>query len=209
MGRFAAALAAGVATALLAGCAAPPPPPPPPPQARETYMVMPEDGGRVGVLTVTLKDGRQQVLEGEYRAMRVQGDAQQTFVGDRAQLESLFGEAVTALPKPPMNLSLFFVRGKDELTAESRAAAEQAYRDFLERQSQEVWIVGHTDTVGSERFNEALSLKRAERVRQMLIKLGIPAENIVAKGKGKRDLLVRTPDNTDEPRNRRVDISVR
>jgi OOP family OmpA-OmpF porin len=108
-----------------------------------------------------------------------------------------------------MSATLYFLSGKDELTAESRVAAEQVYRDFIDRQSTEVWIIGHTDTVGSDAYNEALSLRRADRVRQALLKLGVPAESIVIKGMGKRELLVQTPDRTDEPRNRRVEISVR
>lgn len=172
-------------------------------------MVMPEAGGKSGTIVVTLKDGREQVLHGEYQAMTVTGDKSETFVGNQEQLERTFGTAVAALPKPPMSATLYFLSGKDELTAESRVAAEQVYRDFIDRQSTEVWIIGHTDTVGSDAYNEALSLRRADRVRQALLKLGVPAESIVIKGMGKRELLVQTPDRTDEPRNRRVEISVR
>ena len=50
---------------------------------------------------------------------------------------------------------------------------------------------------------------RAERLRQMLVGLGIPAERIQIAGRGKRELLVPTDDNVPEPRNRRVEISVR
>jgi outer membrane protein OmpA-like peptidoglycan-associated protein len=198
--RVVAASLAAIALAVLSGCASAP---------RETYMVMPEAGGKSGTIVVTLKDGREQVLHGEYQAMTVTGDKSETFVGNQEQLERTFGTAVAALPKPPMSATLYFLSGKDELTAESRVAAEQVYRDFLDRQSTEVWIIGHTDTVGSDAYNEALSIRRADRVRQALLKLGVPAESIVIKGMGKRELLVQTPDRTDEPRNRRVEISVR
>ena len=70
-------------------------------------------------------------------------------------------------------------------------------------------MIGHTDTVGSLAFNDKLSLARAERLRETLVKLGIAPERIQATGRGKRELLVPTEDNTPEPRNRRVEISVR
>ncbi|MGZ5598925.1 MAG: OmpA family protein, partial [Usitatibacter sp.] len=66
-----------------------------------------------------------------------------------------------------------------------------------------------TDTVGSLGFNDRLSLARAERMRELMIGLGIPAERIQAAGRGKRETLVPTDDNVSEPRNRRVEISVR
>jgi len=189
-----------VALMVISGCASGP---------REVYMVMPEAGGKPGTLIVTLKDGREETLHGDYRAMTQMGGKSETFVGNQEQLERIFGTAVAALPKPPVSATLYFLSGKDELTAESKVTAERVYRDFLDRQSPEVWIIGHTDMVGSNAYNEALSVRRADRVRQALLKLGVPAESIVTKGMGKREPAIQTPDGTDEPRNRRVEISVR
>ena len=59
------------------------------------------------------------------------------------------------------------------------------------------------------RCNDALALRRAETVRAMLIARGVAPENIVAVGRGKRELLVPTADGVAEPRNRRVEIVVR
>jgi len=54
-----------------------------------------------------------------------------------------------------------------------------------------------------------LSRQRAEVVRKALIARGIPPEDVVAIGRGKRNLLVLTADSVAEPRNRRVEILVR
>jgi hypothetical protein len=184
-------------------------PPPPVPPITEVYMVMPEEGDKVGTVDVIFKDGKNAVLHGDYSAMTLAGEEQKAFVGNEKQMRELFGPAVDALPKAPIAATLYFLLGKDELTAESRAEAENIYRSFVERQVPEILIVGHTDTVGPAKRNQSLSLKRAEKVRQSLIKLGVPAESIQISGKGERDLLVKTPDNTKEPKNRRVDINVR
>jgi outer membrane protein OmpA-like peptidoglycan-associated protein len=70
-------------------------------------------------------------------------------------------------------------------------------------------VIGHTDSVGTLAYNDRLSLARAERVREMLVAMGIPAARIQAAGRGKRELLVPTDDNVAEARNRRVEINVR
>jgi outer membrane protein OmpA-like peptidoglycan-associated protein len=190
-------------------CVEPPAPPQKAAPIEEVYMVMPEGGGKVGTVAVTFNDGREVVLHGDYSAMSLAGDETKAYVGDQAQLQSTFGAAVSALPKAPMSATLYFLLGKDELTPESKADADRIYSDFVSRQAPEVWVVGHTDTVGSTAHNQKLSVKRAEKVRKNLIKLGVSAESIQATGRGETDLLVVTPDNTKEPKNRRVEISVR
>jgi outer membrane protein OmpA-like peptidoglycan-associated protein len=67
-------------------------------------------------------------------------------------------------------------------------------------------IVGHTDTVGSDRYNNALSLRRARAVKNELINLGIPASRIKSEGRGFHQLMVITPHGVKEPKNRRAEI---
>ena len=184
-------------------------PPKPKPPIRETYMVMPEEGGKAGTVDVIFKDGHALQLHGDYSAVALAGDDKNTFTGDQQQMKSIFGEAVSALPKAPVSVTLYFLFGKDELTPESKVDAEKIYNDFTQRQTPEVLIIGHTDTVGSVPDNMRLSMKRAEKVRQALIKLGIPTENIQTYGRGESELLIATPNNTKEPKNRRVEINVR
>jgi outer membrane protein OmpA-like peptidoglycan-associated protein len=175
----------------------------------ETYMVMPEGGGKSGTVAVTLNDGTQQVLHGDYSAMAVGGDHSKTYVGDQNQLDRTFGSTMAALPLQPLSEMLFFHTGTDELSADSKAILSRIYQGFLQRHSSEIWIIGHTDTVGPDAYNDPLSLRRAESAQQALVKMGVPPQEIVTKGMGKRDLLVATPENTNERRNRRVEISVR
>lgn len=72
-----------------------------------------------------------------------------------------------------------------------------------------IHVVGHTDTVGSAGFNQALSDQRAAAVGSYLASQGLPAARIREEGRGERELLVRTADNVAEPRNRRVDIVIK
>ena len=81
--------------------------------------------------------------------------------------------------------------------------------DLKQRPVADIVVVGHTDTVGSDAFNDALALQRAETIRVALIRRGIASADVVATGRGKRELLVPTADGVAEPRNRRVEIVVR
>ena len=70
-------------------------------------------------------------------------------------------------------------------------------------------VTGHTDTSGSAQYNQGLSVRRANAVAAELVRLGVPRNEISARGVGESQLLVPTPDNTREPQNRRVEIVLR
>ena len=67
-------------------------------------------------------------------------------------------------------------------------------------------IIGHTDTKGSKYYNQKLSLKRADTVKNILISEGILETKIKILGKGEESLAVITPDEIRHPANRRAEI---
>lgn len=70
-------------------------------------------------------------------------------------------------------------------------------------------ISGHTDSRGSEEYNRKLSQKRAEYIKDMLAKRGIPAEDITAIGKGMSDPVIQdAKEEAEHEQNRRVDIKI-
>ena len=68
-------------------------------------------------------------------------------------------------------------------------------------------VVGHTDTMGTKKYNKVLSLERAEVEQKVLIELGIEKNNIHILGKGEDNLRVQTADEVKHPANRRAEIS--
>ena len=70
-------------------------------------------------------------------------------------------------------------------------------------------VIGHTDTPGKAELNEALALKRANAIADLLKEKGLKVHALAVESHGERNLLVQTPDDTPEPRNRRVEISIR
>jgi outer membrane protein OmpA-like peptidoglycan-associated protein len=128
---------------------------------------------------------------------------------DPSAIEQQFGPTLASLPMAPESFTLYFLLESDELTEESRALLPGVLKAVAGRPAPEVGVVGHTDTTGEPASNYALGLDRATRVRTLLIGAGVDASLIDVSSLGESDLRIRTADNVLEPRNRRVEISVR
>lgn len=185
---------------MLCGCVSTPP---------ALFVVVPGSDGHVGQIVVR-KWGFPHVIDTAYGAERI---GLFGFVHSEtltaAEVRAAFGPTLEALPPKPTSFTLYFLEGRDELTAESRAELDKVFGELKNRPLPDIMVIGHTDSVGGLDYNDRLSLARAERLREMLVELGLPTERIRAAGRGKRELLVPTDDNISEPRNRRVEISVR
>ena len=199
---------ASITAALAAvGCAAPPAPPPPTQGA--LFAVVPATDGHVGSIVVE-RAGERRVIDSAYAAQRVMPDGSvQAQSLSASQVRDTFGATLDALPGRPTSFTLYFLEGRDELTPESRAELDKVFGELRRRPLPDIMVIGHTDTVGGLAYNDKLSLARAERLREMMVSMGIPADRIQAAGRGKREPLVPTDENVAEPRNRRVEISVR
>ena len=126
-----------------------------------------------------------------------------------ADVRRIFGDALSALPPAAQRFTLYFRFESDELTAESRSTVREILQAIKDHPVPELLVVGHTDTTGASAANYDLGRKRAEVVRLFLISAGLDASAIAVASHGESDLLVPTADDVSEPRNRRVDISVR
>jgi outer membrane protein OmpA-like peptidoglycan-associated protein len=188
------------ATLLLGGCAS----------QRETYVVLPDGKGQAGSVTVTPKEGAATRLEGAYsNASGKPGSAPVAGKLSEAEIKSAFAEALAARPEAPLSFTLYFREGSDELTAESKIDFEKVLTAVSQRPSPDLIVVGHTDRVGSQADNDRLALRRAEKMRSVLLSRGLPADSVQAAGRGEREPLVPTADEVAEPKNRRVEMLVR
>ncbi len=199
MGRLAAAL---LAAALAAGCASQPVTP-------ALFAVLPAPDGHIGTIVVE-HDSEKRVIHAAYGAEQLRSDGTlhaETLT--KAQVKEQFGSTLAALPLAPATFILYFLEDSDELTAGSKRELEHVFAEIQRRPLPDIVVIGHTDTIGARRYNDRLSLARAERMREMLIARGIPPTRIQARGRGARELLGPTADEVREPRNRRVEINVR
>jgi outer membrane protein OmpA-like peptidoglycan-associated protein len=188
-----------LALILLAGCAS----------RNDLYVLLPGKDGKTGALVVE-SGGKKQTLDTPYAAARVKNvGSVDGLKSSEAEVKQDFGPALEAQPKRPVSFYLYFQRDTDEFAPESKALVNQIFAEIARRPAPEVAIIGHTDRVGSMQYNDVLSLRRAERCRDELIKLGIPKVRISVAGRGAREPEVQTADQVSEPRNRRVEINVR
>ncbi len=115
-------------------------------------------------------------------------------------------------PAPPMDAPeqfvVFFGFNKCNITAEADAVLSEAASAAKSSGAASVLIVGHTDTMGSNSYNEKLSDCRANAAKSGLIAKGVSAGSISATGRGETELLVKTNDNVKEPQNRRATIDL-
>ena len=193
------AVAACLLAALLGACATP----------QGTVVLLPDTDGKD---TARAGQSGRQGTAARQALCRGPSHQQRPAAGDlecRSRCNAQFGSALAARPLPPAQFTLYFVEGKDEFTDESKRAFDNVFAEIAKRPVPDVLVIGHTDTVGTDAFNDALSRQRAEVVRSALVARGIAAENIVVVGRGKREPIVPTADGVAEARNRRVEILVR
>ena len=110
-----------------------------------------------------------------------------------------------------MNLGseyLKFEFDKAELRAEDRELLSRVAGILLSSQDYTVSVNGHTDDVGSDAYNQKLSERRAQAVRDYLVKAGVPAEVLSVTGHGKALPLIRRADDTARAKNRRVELAI-
>jgi outer membrane protein OmpA-like peptidoglycan-associated protein len=204
------ALAGGLALALtLFGCAKTVQVVTPPPARDDLYVLLPAQDGKTGALEVT-HGTESRVLDAPFAAARIKVDGRvETGVATEQEIKQVFGDALGALPPRPAGFTLYFLEGRDELTPDSRQTLRQVLDEVARRPAAEIEVVGHTDRVGAVAANDRLSVRRAERVRDELARLGVAADRLQASGRGEREPLIPTEDEVPEPRNRRVEISIR
>lgn len=113
---------------------------------------------------------------------------------------------VPAKPKEPKNFLVFFDWDKADITPEAQKIIEQAVAYAKAGHLTRVELTGHADRSGTNKYNMALSIRRAKAVEAAMVKLGIAQNAIGVTGKGEEQPLVPTPDGVREPQNRRVEI---
>ena len=180
------------------------------PQHREeTVVLLPGPDGRVGQVIVQ-RGSQRAVLDEAYEASRSGGTRELESVRlPESEVRREFGPLLAALPPRPVSYVLYFVTGQDELTDDSKADMRRLLDELRSRPQSDIQLIGHTDRVGKDASNDALSLQRAERVKTELLGLGIAPGRVNSAGRGEREPLVGTVDGTEEPRNRRVEVIVR
>lgn len=128
---------------------------------------------------------------------------------DETEIRQKYAQTLDALPALPVTLLFYFEEGSVQLTSESKAQAAVLVDLIKTREPCIVDIIGHTDTEGSSEANYNLALKRAQMVKSFLDDQKIEMKEVSVLSYGESDPLIPTGDEVAEPRNRRVEVTVR
>ena len=178
---------------------------------KSIIVLLPEDGKVSGEVGVTNAQGSQ-VLNQSWQSVEIagsQGRPASPIVLEETAVRGDFGRVLAALPLPPAHYLLYFKLNSAELLPDSQLLLPAIAKAVNDRHPAQVSIVGHTDTVESTAYNYQLGLLRARAVSELLKSHGAAPASIETFSHGKTDLLVKTPDQTLEPRNRRAEVTIR
>ena len=114
------------------------------------------------------------------------------------------------IPEAPdlvaLQSDVFFDFDKYNLKPAAIAELDKVYPVMVADTTSQFLIGGHTDTVGSAAYNQALSERRAQAVANYLESKGVSADRMTVRGYGFSQLAVQTPPNTPNAENRRTEI---
>jgi len=193
--------------ALLASCAKPPQ------RAMTRVTLLPQPDGSASAVTVRANAGTntdELSLSQPYQVAVAVRDQPVAMTTDDAQkVRKAYSALFDIAPPVAARFVVYFRIGTTELTRQSEQSMINVLAEARARSGAEILVTGFTDTLGSVEANDVLSLRRANIVRDQFIAQGFAPALVVANGRGERELAIRTADNVDEARNRRVTITVR
>jgi len=113
-----------------------------------------------------------------------------------------------APPPPAKSWMVFFETNSTTLSQQDANTVSQAAGVAKSMPNAKLTVTGFTDTEGSPGYNQQLSMRRANAVKQALVSNGVVPQAITVTGSGESGLLVETPDQTRNEKNRRVQITI-
>ena len=191
----------GCAILLLVSCAS----------KKNLIVLLPDHDGQAGQIVVENKGGTQ-ILTEPWQATEIRTvDVSPTLPVSMKEKEVLkeFGEALSALPEPPIRFLLYFISDTSTLTPESKRQIPEILHAIEGRKSKDISIIGHADRVGSRKDNQRLGLERAVSIKNLFVSRGVDPSGVEVASHGEDNPLIETEDNVPEPRNRRVEITIR
>ncbi|AQS51028.1 outer membrane protein OmpA [Paenalcaligenes hominis] len=110
--------------------------------------------------------------------------------------------------KVVLNADTFFDFDKATLKPEGRQVLDQVADQASNLELETLIAVGHTDSTGPEAYNQKLSERRANSVKEYLVSKGIAADRIYTEGKGELDPIATNATREGRAQNRRVEIEI-
>jgi outer membrane protein OmpA-like peptidoglycan-associated protein len=177
---------------------------------RAVVVLLPDpEDGHVGRIVVSNPQGSTELVRARASTRVALTQAPRIRTLSESDVNRLFGEILATLPPPPRHFTLPFRFESEELTDEGKRLVPDVVQAVKSYPVPEVVVIGHTDTTGTPQSNAELGMRRANAVRTLLVQAGLSEAAIDVRSHGEAELLVPTADGVFEPKNRRVEITVR
>ncbi|WP_446811128.1 OmpA family protein [Methylomonas sp. 2BW1-5-20] len=174
----------------------------------KSYLVLLEDhDGSTGKVTFNGAGGETLVEQAGYGAAL--DNSKTVFKVEQQQINKDFGKALASEPVLPEIFLLYFETGGTKLTAESAALIPKIIEAAGKHPAADISVIGHTDTVGDAEKNEKLADERALQVSKLFDPSKLDVKEVSVTSHGEKNLLIKTADDVSEPRNRRVEVTIR
>jgi outer membrane protein OmpA-like peptidoglycan-associated protein len=145
-----------------------------------------------------VKQGKQDLSDSEKRT----ADALAELATLAAVKEEERGLVVT------LSGGVLFRSAESTLLSSAQVKLDQVANALLAVRARNLIVEGHTDSQGSESYNQGLSQRRADAVRDYLVKRGYPADRIQSRGKSKGSPIADNASPEGRANNRRVEIII-
>jgi outer membrane protein OmpA-like peptidoglycan-associated protein len=167
------------------------------------------DTGNVGRVVVSNPEGSTELVTAWASTRVTMTQAPRIRMLNESEVNRRFGDVLATLPPPPRHFTLPFRFDSEELTEDGQRMVQDVLQAVKSYPVPDVVVVGHTDTTGTPLSNAELGLRRANAVRNLLVAAGLTLSTIDIRSHGEGELLVPTADGVFEPKNRRVEVTVR
>jgi peptidoglycan-associated lipoprotein len=176
------------------------------------YVVLLDNpgGGSGKVIVANAKGSRTLEQAGTATAINRRGSApSKPWLLKVEKIQEVFARAFGARPARYLKFTIYFKSGDSVIDPHSNADLRAMLDEVARRPGVDATVAGHADRAASQAYNAKVSLKRAYKIRDELVRAGVPIERIEIDNFGETRPAVPTPDDVSERRNRRVEVTVR
>ena len=169
--------------------------------------LLPEDEGKVGVISVADRKGDTHTINKAYEALDVSQKGEITSKLETEESVKLkYAEVLGALPQKPQSFLFFFSFDSAVLETKQLEELKVVARLIRENSIVEIISIGHSDSAGDKEYNKTLSLQRAKNVADKLVVYGVPRSLFQLQYYGDANPLEPTTTNKPNAKNRRVEL---
>ena len=173
-------------------------------------VMLPDENDQASSVTVSNASGKTELTKPLAAVSLEQGAApSQPFVAEQQPVAKVFRRVLQSIPRSPAVFVIYFEPGSTQIAAASRADFATAIETTRTRADADISVVAHADMAGLPGDTQDLSWMRAQSVRDALIRAGVSPAAIETANYRASIPIVPAPAGVAEPRNVRVEVTIR